>query len=218
MNKESILKSIKALKEKSKKRAFSQSYDLIIALKGLDMKKPDNQVDFFMPLKFGTGKDIKVCALIGRELTKSAKEICDYVISDDEFNKYAKDRKAVKKLANECDFFIAQANVMPKVATAFGRILGPKGKMPNPKIGCIVPPNANLKPLCEKLRKTIRINAKIGPFIQCIVGKEDMKDDEAADNIFSIYDNLIHHLIGGKNNIKEVYLKLTMSKPVRLGK
>ncbi|ENO12050.1 ribosomal protein L1 [Thermoplasmatales archaeon SCGC AB-539-C06] len=105
---------------------------------------------------------------------------------------------------------------MPKVAASFGKILGPKGKMPNPKAGCVVPPNANLKVLYERLQKLIKLSAKVMPMMQCIVGKEDSKDEEVADNIFTIYDSLVHHLPGGKNNIKNVLLKLTMSKPIKL--
>jgi len=216
MKKEDILKSLKELKEKSEKRNFKQTVDLIISLKNLNLKKPEDQVDFFQSLHFATGKKKKVCALVGPELIGQAKEVCDQAISVDEFDKLSKDKKAVKKIARECDYFIAQANIMAKVAAAFGKILGPKGKMPNPKAGCVVPPNANLKVLYERLQKLVKLSAKTMPMIQCNVGKEDSKNEEVADNVFTIYDSLIHHLPGGKNNIKHVLLKLTMSKPIKL--
>jgi len=216
MKKEDILKSLKELKEKSQKRNFTQTVDLVVNLKGLNLKKPEEQVDFFQNLHFSVGKKVKVCALVGPELIGQAKEICDFAISVDDFPKYAKDKKAIKKLAKEYDYFIAQANIMPKVAATFGRVLGPKGKMPNPKAGCVVPPNANLKVLYGRLQKLIKISAKITPTIQCVVGKEDSKEEEVVDNILVIYDGLIHHLPGGKNNIRNVLLKLTMSKPVKL--
>jgi len=218
MEKSEILKTIKELKEKSKKRKFSQTYDLIVVLKGLDLKKPEQQVEFFQVLKHETGKKAKICALVGAELSGKAKEDCDVVVKDNEFPLYIKDKKAAKKLAKECDWFIAQANLMPKVAASFGRVLGPKGKMPNPKAGCVVPPTTNLKPLVERLRKTVKVSAKTVPMIQCAVGKEDMKDEEISDNIWTIYDGLVHHLISGKDNIRSVMLKLTMSKPVKLEK
>jgi len=216
MKKEDILKSLKELKEKSEKRNFNQTIDLIITLKNLNLKKPEDQVDFFQSLHFKAGKKVKICALVGPELLGQAKDICDTAISVDDFPKYAKDKKATKKIAKECDYFIAQANIMPKVAAAFGKVLGPRGKMPNPKAGCVVPPNANLKVLNEKLQKLIRISAKIMPTVQCIVGKEDSKEEEVVDNILVIYDGLLHHLPGGKNNIKNILVKLTMSKPIKL--
>ena len=218
MEKTDILKAIKELKEKSKKRNFKQSFDLIVVLKGLDLKKAENQVEFFQPLKHDTGKKIKICALVAAELAAKAKDLCDVVINADEFPKYAKDKKAAKKLAQDCDWFVAQANIMPKVAASFGRVLGPKGKMPNPKAGCVVPPTANLEPLCTKLRRTVKVSAKTIPMIQCIVGKEDMKDEEVSDNVWTVYDGLVHHLSAGKDNIRSIMLKLTMSKPVKLEK
>jgi large subunit ribosomal protein L1 len=218
MDKKQILESLKYAKELSQKRNFKQTIELIINLKGLDLKKPEQQVDLFVSLHKPRGKDIKICALVGPELQANAKEACDNVVMLDDFTKLSKDKKAVKKLANEYDFFIAQANIMPKVAAAFGRVLGPKGKMPNPKAGCIVPPKGNLKPLKEKLANTIKITAKTSPLIQCAVGKEDMPDEDIADNIMTIYDQVIHHLPSEQHNIKSIFIKLTMGKSVRVGK
>jgi large subunit ribosomal protein L1 len=122
----------------------------------------------------------------------------------------------LKKIASEHDYFIAQATVMPKIATSFGRVLGPKGKMPNPKAGCVVPPNANLKPLYDKLQKTVRVTAKTAMMIQAPVATEAMKEEDIADNIKTLYDQIIHHLPAEKNNIRRVLLKLTMGKPIKL--
>jgi len=122
----------------------------------------------------------------------------------------------MRKLAKGYDFFIAQANLMAKVATTFGRVLGPKGKMPNPKAGCVVPPNANLKPLVAKLQKTVRIAAKTTPMVQMAAGLEDQKEEEVSDNILTLYDQLIHHLPKERNNVRSIYLKLTMGKPQKI--
>ncbi len=215
MDKNAIIKVLNELKEKSPKRNFKQTFDLIVNLKELDMKKPEHQVDFFATLQHPR-KKIKVCAFVGPELLEEARNVCDLAISQDEFEKYSKDKKLAKRLALDYDFFIAQANIMAPVATTFGRVLGPKGKMPNPKAGCVVPPKISLKPLYEKLQKTARISAKKDLILQIAIGKEDGNEDEIADNVLAIYDQLIHHLINEKNNIRNVLLKLTMSKPIKL--
>jgi large subunit ribosomal protein L1 len=105
---------------------------------------------------------------------------------------------------------------MPKVATSFGKVLGPAGKMPNPKAGCVVPPNANLKPLANRLHKTLKITAKTMPMVQIAVGKEDAPDEEVIDNVMTVYDGVLHHVPSGLNNIRKIMMKLTMSKPIKL--
>jgi len=216
MDKEQIQSALLKTKDISEKRKFRQSYDLIINLQGLDPKKQEHQIDAFVTLPHSRGKKVKVCALVGPELEEQAKGLCDLVIMSDNFEKY-KDKKEQKKIANNFDFFIAQANIMPKVATAFGRVFGPRGKMPNPKSGCVVPPNANLRPLYEKLQKTIRLSSKSAPLIQCGIGKEDMSDKDVAENALTVYQSLLNVLPNDKHNVKGTYIKLTMGKPVKVG-
>ncbi|MBI4454030.1 hypothetical protein HY636_05290 [Candidatus Woesearchaeota archaeon] len=214
MEKENIKKVLEELKKNSKKRKFKQSYDLIINLQGLDLKKPEQHVDFYTSLHYGKGKKLKICAFVGPEMSEEAKKVCDLTVNVDEFNNLTK--QAVKKMANEFDYFIAQANIMGKVAAAFGKVLGPRGKMPNPKAGCVFLPKAQLQPLYDKLQKTIRVSAKTALMIQCAVGKEDMKDEEIIDNVMTIYTQVVNSLPNHDNNIKLVSLKLTMSKPMKV--
>ena len=216
MQKEELQSALQKAKDFSEKRKFSQTYDLIINLKGLDLKKPEHQIDSFITLPHARGKKIKVCALVGAELIEQAKSVCDFSINSDSFEKY-KDKKELKKLANSYDFFIAQANIMPKVATSFGRVFGPRGKMPNPKSGGVVPPNANLKPLYEKMQRTIRVTNKSAPVIQSAIGTEEMKLSDVTENGMAVYNTIIHALPNEKHNIKDIYVKMTMSKPVKLG-
>lgn len=217
MEKKEVAEALKNAKENSKKRNFKQAVDLIISFSDLDLKKPDNHVDVYLQLQNTRNKKTKVCALVDTELEEQAKKICDNSIHVSNFDKYAKDKKLSKKLAKEYDFFIAQATIMPKVAMAFGKVLGPRNKMPNPKAGCIVAPNANLKPLYDKLQTTIRIAVKMHPFYQCVVGYEDMNEEDIIDNITTIYNSLIHNLPKEHNNIKNIYVKLTMGKAVKVG-
>lgn len=215
MDKSSIQKALDELK-KQEKRKFVQSYDVVITLKGLDLKKTENQVDFFALLNFPRTKPGRICAFVGPELKPEADKICDTVIEEKDFDQYAKDKKKAKKLAEAHAYFIAQANIMPKVATAFGKVLGPKKKMPNPKAGCIVPPKANLKPLYDKLQKTVAVSAKERPVIQVTIGNETTPDDQVIDNILTLYTHLISHLPSEKDNIRRVLLKLTMGKPIKI--
>jgi large subunit ribosomal protein L1 len=213
MDKNNLIKAVQELKLTSQKRNFKQAVDLIVNLKNIDLKK--TPVDFFIDIHHSKGKKSSVCCLVGPEMKDEAKN-CDETVLLDDFKKYQEDKKLVKKLANRHDFFIAQANLMAQVATAFGRTLGSKGKMPNPKAGCVVPPKTPLKPLYERLQKMLRIRTKGGDFIQAQAGSEDMSDEQIADNIHTIYNSLVHHLPAEENNIRNIKIKLTMSKPVRV--
>jgi large subunit ribosomal protein L1 len=218
MDKDQFEATLKQVRKISPKRKFSQSVDLIINLKGINLKKPEEQIDLFVTLHYPRGKKVKVCALVGPELAEQAKKVCDHTIRASDFDKIGADKKALRKLSNTYDYFIAQANIMPQVAKAFGRVFGPKGKMPNPKAGCVVPPSANLQPLYDKLQKTVRAVAKTQPCIQCLVGNESMKDEEIIDSILTVFNQVVHHLPAEKNNIKNVFMKLTMGKCVKVKK
>ena len=203
-----------ATAKKSAKKNFVQGVDLVIPLTGLDMKKPEHQVDFFIDLPGGLGRKAKVCALIGADFHQEAKAACDGAVMQEDFPSYGKNRKVARKLARQYDFFIGQANIMPQIATTFGRVLGPKGKMPNPKAGCVVPPKANLKPLIERLQRLMHVTAKAVPMVQCKIGNESIADDLLAANAAAVYAQLLQGLPSGEQNVKAVFVKLTMGKPV----
>jgi len=212
MKKEDIKKAIEELR-KQPKRKFSQTYDLIINLKNLVIKQ--NPLDFFVTLHYPKGKKAKIAAFVDQLLVDNATKNCDLVINDKDFEQY-KDPKKLKKLAEEYDYFIAQANLMPQVAATFGKVLGTRGKMPNPKLGCVVPPNANLEPLVKKLNSTVRLVAKKATNLQCIAGKENQEEDQIIDNILTIYQAVLKNVPNETQNVKNIYLKFTMGKPVKI--
>ena len=217
MDKKQVLDIIKLVRENSKKRKFNQSFDLVINLTHIDLKKPEHNVDNFIVLPHGRGRKLKICALVGKQLAEQA-EIFDKVIKEEDFQDYQNNKASIKKLAEDYDFFIAQANLMPKIAGTFGRILGTKGKMPNPKSGCVVSPDANLNLLKPRLENLIRVRMNKEPIIKASFGKESMKDDELIDNFLAIYNSVIHSLPQEDKNVKDVKIKLTMDKPFTIGK
>jgi len=212
MDKEQVKKAITELKSQPE-RKFSQSYDLIINLKNLVVKS--SPVDLFVTLHYPKGKEVKIAGFVGNQLSEQSNKHFDLTISEADFVKYA-DKKQLKQLADSYDYFVAQANLMPKVAQAFGKVLGIKGKMPNPKLGCVVPPNANLGTLKNKLQKTVRLQAKKATNLQCLVGKQSQPDAEIIDNVITVYQAVLKALPNEEQNIKNAQLKLTMSKPIKI--
>ncbi len=212
MEKANFLQAIKTLRENSPKRKFEQTFDIVINLKGIDIKKEAEKILLFAALPYLRGKKVRICALVDKELSTKARESCDKVVLKDDFKNY--DEAAIKALLKEVDIFIAQANIMPQVASTFGKTLGPVGRMPNPRAGCVVPPTAELKPLAERLQKTVRLETKNELSVKAPVGTEKMKDDEIAENMLAVYNAALHAVPGEKENIREVLVKLTMGKPV----
>jgi large subunit ribosomal protein L1 len=212
MNKESVTKALVELKKS--KRKFVQSYDLIVTLRDVDVKT--QAIDSFFVLPHSRGKNVKVCALVGQELSEKAAETCDFVVRDTMFDTFKGDPKKIKQLAKKYDFFIAQANLMAQIATVFGRTLGPRNKMPSPKAGCVVPANADLKVLVARLQKIVHLKAKSMPMIQCIIGNEGMEDDQVVENVTATLSHLGKLLPNEQQNIHTVYLKKTMSSAVKI--
>jgi len=196
------------------KKGFSQSFDIIFAFKDLNLKNPSDQIEFFATLPHNPGKKTAICALVGPEMIDDAKVAVDLALPQVEFEKM--DKKAVRKIARQYDYFLGQANIMPKIAASFGRVLGPRGKMPNPKAGCIIPPKAPLKPIVERLQRTVKVSAKKAPTAAVRVGTQGIPAGHVIENIRNLYEQLIHQLPKEENNIKAVYLKVTMGHPVRL--
>jgi large subunit ribosomal protein L1 len=215
MNRQEALTNIQELRKHKTPRKFTQMIDVVVNLQDLNFKNPAHNVDFFLTYPHDFGRKRMVCALVGPELEEQAKQVCDLVVVQRDFDKYQKNKKLAKKLARDYDFFIAQANIMTAIAATFGRVFGPKGKMPNPKAGAVVPANANLKPVYDRLQKTVRVQAKGKPTLYAMIGLESQTDENLAENLFNFYDQLIHHLPAERRNIKAILIKYTMGKPIK---
>jgi large subunit ribosomal protein L1 len=205
-----ISKALSEVKEKDGKRKFLQSIDLVVNL-NLDMEKPENRLNEELLLPNGRGKKVKIGVIAEGELAHQAKKPADRVITKDELTELAKDKKAAKKLVNNIEFFIAQADMMPLVGKHLGSILGPRGKMPKP-----VPVNAPIVPVVERLRKTIRLRTKDNPLLHAVVGTEEMEDKALVQNVEAVMQHLERKLEKGYSDIKSAYLKTTMGKAVKL--
>ena len=122
-------------------------------------------------------------------------------------------------MAKKIDYFIAQANLMPDVAKAFGKVLGPIGKMPNPKAGAVVPPTIpDLKVVINKLKQTARLQTKNEQVVKTSAGAETMSDDDLAENILAIYTDVLHNVKDDKQKIKEIIIKFSMGQAFIVGR
>ncbi len=200
-----IQEALKELRKEAKKK-FNQSVDLMVNLKGVDWRKDNINAIITIPHSI---KEKKVCGF----LTKKTALV--HTVTEPDFARY-KDKKELKKLVSGFDFFIAAAPLMPKVATTFGKVLGPAGKMPSPQLGLIAPENDEaIKKTLEKIEKSIKIKAK-EPSIKISIAKEKMSDEQIVENFNAVYSGIVNALPTKRENVKSVMIKLTMSKPIKL--
>lgn len=202
-----IMEIEKALAElrKEKKRKFVQTLDLIMNLKNFDVRK--EALNSFVSVPHPSEKKI------GAFLTKRSKLV--ETITEEDFVKY-KEIRDIKKLAKKYDSFIAVAPMMAKIATKFGRVFGPMSRMPSPQAG-IIPQESDemIGAMLDKMKKSIRVKNK-EMAIKLPVGKESMGDVELKENIEAVIKGLEKLLPRGKDNVKEVLIKFTMTKPMKI--
>jgi large subunit ribosomal protein L1 len=212
LSKDEVARALGELRQNLVKRKFSQSIDLIVKLREVDLKKPENRINEAIPLPNPPEKPLKICVIASGDLGTRAKTAgADMLVSRSDMENLGKDKKAARKLAQEYDFFIAEAPLMPLVGRALGSFLGPRGKMPTP-----VPPTAPIEQIVSGHRKMVRVRMREQPVLQCRVGTESMSDDKLVENIQAVFSRIEQKLERGVKNIGEILVKTTMSKPVKI--
>ena len=178
------IEAIKILKESSYVK-FEESLEVAIKL-GIDSNKTDQNIRGVLNLPKGTGKKIRVAVMAKGDKAKEASEAGADIVGDDDLAENVTNGKI------NFDLLIATPDLMPTIGK-IGKILGPKGLMPNPKLGTVT-----------QDIKTAVINAKSGQI--------QYKNDKAG---------IIHAGIGKLNfneqdlleNLKAFYLLISKSKP-----
>jgi len=207
-----ILEAVKEAKTRAKPRNFTQTVEVAVNLKDIDLKKPENRFKLEVVLPHGRGKDVKIAVIADGAVAEAAKRLGLDVISGEQLEELAKNPREARKLAKKYDFFIASAPLMPKIGRYLGRYLGPRNKMPQ-----VVPPTmTDLTPIVERLKRTVRIQLKNNPVVHAPVGSEKMSDEELAENIEAVLNAITGKLERGENQIRSVYVKTTMGPAVKV--
>ncbi len=196
---------------KATERKFSETVELSINLKDLDLTVPKNRLEDEVPLPQGRGKTVKVAVFGSPELCQKMRGVADLVVAANELDDFAKDKKNVKKVVSDIDFFLAEAPLMPTIGKRLGVVLGPRGKMPRP-----VPPGSDPTNLVNALKRSIRIRSKGNRTFHAPVGTRGMKAEEIAQNVDAVLTRVMGKLERGRTNIESVYVKTTMGPAVRL--
>ena len=187
---------------------FDASVDIDVRL-GVDPRKANQMVRGVVTLPHGTGKVVRVLALVTPEKEEEAKAAgADYVGLDEYVKK-------IKEGWTDVDVIITMPSVMPKIG-ALGRILGPRGFMPNPKTGTVTMEVG--KAVTEV--KAGKIDFKVDKFgiVHAAVAKVSFSTEKIYDNVKEILATIVKLKPSAAKGtyIKSVYLSSTMSPGVQV--
>lgn len=203
----SILDAIKKIKSGNLAK-FDETLDISINL-GIDPKQSDQIVRGLASLPNGTGKKLKVAVFAKDNKLKSAKEAgADF---------YGQEDLAKKIESNEikADIVIATPDMMPLVGK-YGKILGPKGLMPNPRMGTVT--EEVEKKIRDVKKGQIEFKADKTGIIHSGIGKLSFPEDKLKENIAYFIDTIVKAKPKGAKGVylKEIYVSPSMGPSFRI--
>ena len=202
------LKDASALVKEITSVNFDASIDIAVRL-GVDPRKANQMVRGVVTLPHGTGKDVKVLSLVTPDKEAEALEAgADYVGLDDYLQK-------IKDGWTDVDVIITMPSIMGKLGP-LGRILGPRGLMPNPKTGTVTMDVAK----AVKEVKAGKIDFKVDKtgIVHAGIGKASFDSEQIIDNAHEIINTLVKlkPTTAKGTYIKSIYLSSTMSPGVNI--
>ena len=187
---------------------FDSSLDIDVRL-GVDPRKADQMVRGVVSLPHGTGKQVRVLVLCNPDAEAAAKEAgADYVGLDEYLEK-------IKGGWTDVDVIITQPSVMGKLGP-LGRILGPRGLMPNPKSGTVTMDVA--KAVKEVKQGKIDFKVDKTGIVHASIGKVSFTPEQMRDNAKEFISTLVKlkPATAKGTYIKSIYLSSTMSPGVKV--
>lgn len=173
---------------------FDESVDVCIKL-GVDVRKGDQMVRGAASLPHGLGREVRIAAFVGPDKVSEAKDAGADAVGLDDLIESAKSGDF------PYDVVVATPDVMSKVA-ALGQILGPRGLMPNPKMGTV---GADIGAIIEGLKKgRAMYRTDKGGIVHCSIGRASFSADKLSENLRALIDELMR---AKPSSVKGVYIR-----------
>lgn len=187
---------------------FDESVDVAVNL-GIDARKSDQLVRGSVVLPRGTGKTVRVAVFAQGDNAKAAQEAGADIVG---FDDLAADVKAGKM---DFDIVIATPDAM-RVVGALGQILGPRGLMPNPKVGTVTP---NVAEAVKNAKAgQVQYRTDKGGIVQCTIGRASFGEDALKENLLALVDALNKAKPASSKGVylKRIAVSSTMGAGVRV--
>lgn len=214
LEKENFEEAVKKAIENKKERKFEQSLEMIITLKNIDLKKPENRVKLQITLPKGRGKELPIALIADTLIYEKGKELLgqeNVYTKEDILKLHEQGKNKLKKLAKKYYWFIIKADLMKTLGPVIMPVLGPRSKIPQ-----VVAVEQQLEPMINKLKNTIRVNSKMNPLLQAPIGTEKMSPEDLTENAIHVYRTIVDSLPQKELNVGKVYLKFSMSPSVEV--
>lgn len=211
INNDQLNTLIKKARETTPKRNFTQSAELTLVIKDIDVKKGFSLNETIV-LPNPTKKGSSLCVLGSGDMGLRAKRAgVETVMEPDAIGRLGTNKRDARKIVRQHDFFLADASLMSSVGRSLGQFLGPKGKMPTP-----LPYGAPIESIASRLRSSTRIRSKNQLNMSTKIGDETQTDDQLVENANAVISAVEKKLPQGDKNLRNTIIKFTMGKPVKL--
>ena len=202
-----IEEAVKVIKEKSKAK-FVESFDVCFSL-AVDKTKPDSVLRTTVDLPNGNGKKIKIAVICSNDKVEEAKSAGAEIAGSDDLIETINSGKI------DFDVLIAAPDMMSKVGK-LGKVLGPKGIMPNPKFGTVSPNVA--KAVTDIKNGKVEIRCDKDGNLNLSIGRVNFDDTKIIENFKSVYDVIEKEKPAGLkgNYIKNIFVTNSMGPSVKI--
>ncbi|ACP38507.1 ribosomal protein L1 [Sulfolobus islandicus M.14.25] len=196
--------------ENNPKRNFVQSVEIIVTFKEVDMKKGDLKLREIVVLPKPPEKSKKVLVVPTiQQLEYAKKAEPNTILTKEELQKLQGNKRAIKKLARQNDWFLIAPDSMALVGRILGPALGPRGKFPTP-----LPNTADISEYILRFKRSTLVKTKDQPQTQAFIGTENQQIADLTENALAVL-NVIESK-GYAQKIRNIYVKTTMGKVVKV--
>jgi large subunit ribosomal protein L1 len=206
-----LLELVKRAREGSTKRNFTQSAELTIVLKDIDVKKGFS-LNEVVALPHKPSKQPSICVIATGDMGSRARKVgIEKVMEPHELDRLGTNKREARKVVRAHDFFLADTAQMASIGRSLGQFLGPKGKMPTP-----LPYGAPVENIAGRFKNSVRVKAKNQLNVSAKIGDEKMDDGQLVENASAIVAAIEKKLPEGDKNIRNTMIKFTMGKAAKL--